>query len=223
MLKGAVEAEQAERDQDADCARIDAAIALAEKDIAALEDRQLASDEIRKQWFAIRDRTILAIRDVRNNIVKRASETKATQRWMIEKFVSDESDERILREFSITLKEVPTKELVDYLRYLSRIGDRARIQTICVVFAARDDRSAYNVNFDKMLAQLAGAEYGDLWERLIRICRLAEKVDARLANLFCAYSITNRSHAISLPRSTYGSDDRSPPALRSEEQILEPA
>ena len=51
MLKRAVEAERAERDQDADCARIDAAIALAEKDIAALEDRQLAPEEIRKQWL----------------------------------------------------------------------------------------------------------------------------------------------------------------------------
>ena len=37
MLKRAVDAEQAERDQDADCARIDAAIALAEKDVDALE------------------------------------------------------------------------------------------------------------------------------------------------------------------------------------------
>src|SRR5207302_1832989 len=73
MLRGAVEAERAEREH-ADCARIDAAVALAEQDIAALEDRQLAPDEIRKQWFAIRDRTILAIRDVRNNIVKRANE-----------------------------------------------------------------------------------------------------------------------------------------------------
>ena len=35
MLKGAVEGERAERDQDADCARIDAAIAFAEQDIAA--------------------------------------------------------------------------------------------------------------------------------------------------------------------------------------------
>jgi hypothetical protein len=217
MLMGVVEAEQAERDQDADCARIDAAIALAEKDIAAVEDRQLAPDEIRKQWFAIRDRTVLAIRDVRNNIVRRANETEATQRWMLEKFVSDKSDERILREFSNTLKDVPTKDLVDYLRYLIQVGDRARIQTICKVFAARDDRSAYNVSFDKMLTQFAGAEYGHVWERLTRICRLAEKVDARLANLFCAYSITNRSRAISLPRSTCGSNEPSTPAVRSEE------
>ena len=145
MLKAAVEAERAERDQDADCARIDAAIALAEKDIAALEDRQLAPDEIRKQWFAIRDRTILAIRDVRNNIIKRANEAKATEQWMIEKLMREGSDERVLREFSITLKEVPTKELVDYLRYLVQIGDRARIQSVRVVFTARDDRQACHV------------------------------------------------------------------------------
>ena len=223
MLKDAVEAERAERDQDADCARIDAAIALVEQDIAALEDRQLDPDEMRKQWFAIRDRTIVAIRDVRHNIVKRANEAKATERWMIEKLMREERDERVLREFSITLKEVPTKGLVDYLRYLIQIGDRARIQSIRVVFAAREDRQAYDVSFGKMLAQFALAEYGDLGDRLTRICRLAEKVDARLANLFCAYSITNRSRALMSPRSAYDSNDWSPPAVRSEEQRPQPA
>jgi hypothetical protein len=55
-------------------------------------------------------------------------------------------------------------------------------------------------SFGKMLAHFALAEYGDLGDRLTRICRLAEKVDARLANLFCAYSITNRSRALMSPR-----------------------
>ena len=41
MVKDVIEAERAERDQDADCARIDAAINLAEQDIAALESRQI--------------------------------------------------------------------------------------------------------------------------------------------------------------------------------------
>jgi hypothetical protein len=41
MLRDAIEAERAERDQDADCARIDAAIELAKKNIAALESREL--------------------------------------------------------------------------------------------------------------------------------------------------------------------------------------
>jgi len=80
-----------------------------------------------------RDRTILAIRDVRNNIVKRANEAKATEQWMIEKLMREGSDERVLREFSITLKEVPTKELVDYLRYLVHIGDRRALSVRCLL------------------------------------------------------------------------------------------
>jgi len=196
MLEDAIEAERAERDQDADCARIDAAIGLSEQDIAALEDRQLDPDEMRKQWSAIRDRTILAIRDVVHNVVKRAIEAKATEDRMIQKFVRGESNGRVMGEFSVALKEVPTRELVDYLRYLAQIGDRARIQSVRIVFAARQDRDAYGVTFGKMLAQFALAKYGDLGERLTRICRLAEKVDARIANLFCAYSITNHSRAL---------------------------
>ena len=54
---------------------------------------------------------------------------------MIEKFVSEESEETILREFSITLREVPTKELL-YYSLLIQIGDRARIHTICAVLSS---------------------------------------------------------------------------------------
>src|SRR5262245_28789755 len=79
MFKGAIEVERAERDQDADCARIDAAIQLAEQDITALQSRQLDSDKARKEWFAIRDRTILTVRDVRRNMIRRANEAKETQ------------------------------------------------------------------------------------------------------------------------------------------------
>ncbi|TMJ21842.1 MAG: hypothetical protein E6G96_20340, partial [Alphaproteobacteria bacterium] len=64
MLNNAIEAERAERDQEADCARIDAAIVVSEQDITALEDQQLDQLEMQKRWSAIRDRTILAIRDV---------------------------------------------------------------------------------------------------------------------------------------------------------------
>ena len=41
----------------------------AKKNIAAVESLQLDPDEIRKQWSAIRDRTILGIRNVRHNVV----------------------------------------------------------------------------------------------------------------------------------------------------------
>jgi hypothetical protein len=186
MLKDVIEAERAEQDQDADCARIDAATALAEQEIAALEGQHLGPHEIRREWSAIRDRTILAIRDVRRNIAKRAHDAKETETWIIEK-LCQESDGRVLREFSATLQEVPTRGLLDYLRYLIQIGDLARIQSICVVFAGRDDHQRYNVAFNRMLSQFALAECGVLGERVARICRSAEKADARVADLFCAY------------------------------------
>jgi len=78
MLNNAIEAERAERDQEADCARIDAAIVVSEQDITALEDQQLDQLEMQKRWSAIRDRTILAIRDVVHNVSKRADEAKAS-------------------------------------------------------------------------------------------------------------------------------------------------
>jgi hypothetical protein len=93
MLKDAIEAE---RDQDADCARIDAAICLSERDIAALEDRQLDSDEMRREWSTIRDRTIFAIRDMVHNVIKRAKEAKATEDAMVQKLVCEESDGRVM-------------------------------------------------------------------------------------------------------------------------------
>jgi len=185
MLKDVTEAEQAERDQDADCARIDAATNLAEQEIAALAGQHLEPQEMRREWSAIRDRTILAIRDVRRNIAKRAREAKETETWIVEKLLRQESDERIQQEFSATLREVPTKALLDYLRYLIQVGDLARIQSVCGVFAGRDDRQRYKVAFDSMLSQFAFAESGALRERVVRIRRSAEKVDERVAALFC--------------------------------------
>jgi hypothetical protein len=227
MLKNAIEAERAERDQEADCARVDAAMVVSEQDITALEDQQLDQLEMQKRWSAIRDRTILAIRDVVHNVAKRADEAKATADGLVQKLECEERDGMVIGEFSVALKvalkEVPTRKLVDYLRYLIQIGDRARIQSVRTAFAAREDREAYDATFGKMLAQFALAEYGDFGERLARIYHLAEKVDARIANLFCAYSITNRSHALTVPRSAYASNDCAPAAMRSEEQISQPA
>ena len=193
MLKNIIDAE---RDQDADCARIDAAIHLAERDIATLESRQLDSDEARKGWFAIRDRTILAIRDVRRNVIKRANEAKETERWMIEKFFRERANGNPLHEFSVTLQDIPTKGLLDYLCYLIRVGDPARVQCVRVAFKARLDHHRYYVTFDRMLAGFAFAESGDMRERLARICRSAEKADARVVDLFAAYGSAKRLRAL---------------------------
>jgi hypothetical protein len=189
MLIGVIEAEHAERDQHADYARIDDAIRLAEQNIGALESRQLEPHETRKKWLAIRDRTILAIREARGNMIKRANEAKETRSRMIETFFCDVPSPH---EFASTLQDVPTKGLLDYLNYVIRIGDVGRVQCIRVVFKARGDHHRYDFTFEKMLAQFALAEFGGLEERLTRICRLADEVDAALAAIFAAHISTNR-------------------------------
>jgi hypothetical protein len=193
MLKNII---QAERDQNADCARIGAAIHLAEQDIAILESRQLDSDDARKRWCAIRDRTILAIRDVRRNVIKRANNAKETETRMIEKFFREKANGNSLNDFSATLQDIPTKELLHYLGYLIRVGDPARVQCIRVVFKARVDHHRYSVTFDRMLAGFALDDSGDIGRRLASICRSAEKTDARVADLFAAYGLAKRLHAL---------------------------
>jgi phosphatidylserine/phosphatidylglycerophosphate/cardiolipin synthase-like enzyme len=195
MLRDTIEAERAERDQDADCARVDAAIESAKKDIATLESRQLDPEDMRIKWSAIRDQTIFVIRDVRRNIVKRAKEAKETKRSMIERLLQDEGDVRVIREFSAQLQEVSTKALLDYLRYLIQVDDFARIQSARMSFAARVDHQRYASSFDRMLAEYVLAKCGDLGERLVRICRSAEKTDAAVADLFYAHGTTNGSSA----------------------------
>ena len=76
MLKNIV---ALERDQQADYARVENAVRMAESEIAFLETRQLHSDELQKRRSAIRDRTILAVRDVRQNMAKRAVAAKAAE------------------------------------------------------------------------------------------------------------------------------------------------
>ena len=76
MLRDIIETE---RQQDADCARIEAAVRLAEERIAALQARLLNEEEKRERWYTIRDQTVLAVRDVRHNVIKRANEAKDTK------------------------------------------------------------------------------------------------------------------------------------------------
>jgi hypothetical protein len=193
MFKNIIELE---RDQVADCARIDAAIRLAERDFATLDSRHFDPEEVRRKWTIIRDRTILAIRDVRRNIAQRASE--ASQALLIEKLyheAADCVDDGAVREFSAMLQDIPTKRLLDHLRYLVHVGDLARIQSVRAAFGGRDDRHRFAAAFDKILGQLALAGPGNDLARLARICRLAEELDARIAQLLCAQSIRERSCA----------------------------
>ena len=63
MLKDGL---QAEREQEAECARIDAAVSLAETALAGLA----SSDEAHKRRCELRDGTILSVADVRRNIIR---------------------------------------------------------------------------------------------------------------------------------------------------------
>ncbi len=200
MFRDAFEVERAERDQDADSARINVAIDAAEKAIAALATQQLYPDETRKEWSAIRDRTIIAIRNVRHNVIKRANFAKQTERWMVEKWLHEINDGWILGEFTADMQKVPTRGLLDYLRYLIQFGDLARIQSINAVFSARSDNQRYKSSFDKMLGQFTLSQCGVIGARIAKIYEWAELVDARILHLFSAHCTTRRpSLTVSLP------------------------
>jgi hypothetical protein len=192
MFKDADEVEQAERDQDADCARIDAAIDAAQKAIAAIEARQPYPDERREQLSAIRDRTILAIRNVRHNIMKRANKAQQTERWMVQKWLREVNDDRILSEFTADLQKVPTQGLFDYLGYLIRVDDLGRIQSINAVFAARADNQRYAAAFEKTLGQFTLSKCGILGARIAKIYQSADSIDAKIVQVLSAHCIVKR-------------------------------
>jgi hypothetical protein len=187
MFKDADEVERAERDQSADCARIDAAIGAAEKAITAVEARQPYPDGRREQLSAIRDRTILAIRNVRHNIMMRANKAKQTERWMVQKWLREINDGKILREFTADLQKVSTQELFDYLNYLIRVDDLARIQSVNAVFAARSDNQRYAAAFEKMLGQFTLSKCGVLGARIAKIYQSAESIDIKIVELLSTH------------------------------------
>jgi hypothetical protein len=178
MLKDAV---QAEREQEADCARIDAAISLAETAIAALA----RSDEADKRRCELRDRTILSVADVRRNITQRARQAEETRREMIEAYFHDRVPSQSTIEYAAMLHDVSTSALVHHIRYLIRSGELDRVEGVYHAFENRADRHLYVGAFEEVAAQCALPASGDeLRRRLARICQLAQETDAKLTNLW---------------------------------------
>ena len=68
-----------ERCQLADYPRVDYAITKGEDEIAALEELRLGPDELRRETSVVRDQTVLAVREVRKNMAKRAISAKNMQ------------------------------------------------------------------------------------------------------------------------------------------------
>jgi hypothetical protein len=102
----------------------------------------------------------------------------------------ENGDGRVSSEFAATLEEVPTKQLVDYLDYISEIGDRDRVHGIRLAFATRVDRERYNDRFEMTLAKFALTQFGELAERLGNIRRSADEADARVADLLSGHRST---------------------------------
>jgi len=218
---------EAEQEQKADCTRIDAAVKIAQEQISALVDRCLSPDEAHKKWSAIRDQTILLVRDVRSNILTRATAAKETRRRMIETLFRDEGPSSSAG-FGTMLADLPTKALLHHLRYLIRIGDHARAQQICAVFEARKDRQPYASDFEEVVAEWVLSETGDdLGGRLANVCRLAEEADAKLTSLLCSPGWRNRDPAPSSGEESefalIGGDRQPAQNLTSGEFTLVPA
>jgi hypothetical protein len=177
MLKDVV---QAERDQEADCARINDAVGLAEAQLAARARR----DEIHKFWPATRETTILAVADVRRNIIWRADKARQRLKEMGETFFRKNGTDAA-SSYSAYLEDMPTKSLLDHLKYLIRTDELDRVRGVRAAFEKRVDRHPYVFAFEEIAAQSVGSDSGDdVAKRLARICRLSEAVDAKLTDLW---------------------------------------
>lgn len=188
MLKNMV---AAERDQQADCARVDHALRLAEAEIAFLETRELDIDELHRRRSVIRDRTILAIRDVRQNMAKRALAAKATEKSMTNEFIRHDpgfSRDYVvphLNAFAAMLERTPSFGPVDHLRKLIADGDRDLDKSILLALEAREDSRIYAAMLERILAQLELAGRTKMQEHLTIMTRAAERADARITDLLC--------------------------------------
>ena len=220
MFRDAAEVERAERDQEADSARIAAAVDTAHKAIAALAARPLGPGAACKEWAGIRDRTILGIRDVRHNVIKRAKLARETERRMVEKWLREINDGRILREFAAELQQVPTAGLLDYLRYL--IGFAAspasRASTRCLQRARTNTATKPPSTQCWDNSRCRNADFSGA--RIARIHELAEIVDAKIFDLFSAQG-TPRRPSLALSQSLPGSKARA--SARSMSIPLSPA
>jgi hypothetical protein len=182
---------QAERAQKADEARIDDAITQAESEIAALEQRNLGPEELRRAIITIRDRVILTIRDVRKNMLKRTIAARSMQESVDDDFLRQRSrfaaddfvDANLRTRFFELLERTPTFALIPHLQDAIEVGNIACAESIRFEFQCRDDRQEYTASFEMILAKIARHDPVEMRKRLANIRSAAEKVDARVTDL----------------------------------------
>jgi hypothetical protein len=180
-----------ERHQLADYARVDYAITKGEDEVAALEELCLEPNELRRETSVVRDRTVLAVREVRNNMAKRAITAKKMQGSLVESLrqrsrfaVADTIDASLRARCFASLECIPTLTLVCHFIDAIKAGDFARAESVCFEFLTREDRHQYAVTSRAIFAQFAPSEPADTLKRIAKICRAAEMADARVVDLY---------------------------------------
>ena len=180
-----------ERHQLADYARVDYAITKGEDDVAALEELCLGPNELRREASVVRDRTVLAVREVRNNMAKRAITAKNMQGPLVESLrqrsrfaVVDTVDASLRARCFASLECVPTLTLICHFIDAIKAGDLARAESVRFEFQTREDRYEYAVTSRAIFAQFTPSEPADILKRIAKICRAAEMADARVVDLF---------------------------------------
>ena len=180
-----------ERHQLADYARVDYAITKGEDEVAALEERRLGPNELRREASVVRDRTVLAVREVRNNMAKRAITAKNMQGSLVEclrqrsRFaVVDTVDASLRARCFASLECIPTLTLICHFIDAIKAGDFARAESVRFEFLTREDRHEYVVTARAIFARFAPCEPADILKRIAKICRAAEMADARVIDLF---------------------------------------
>jgi len=180
-----------ERCQLADYARVDYAITKGEDEIAALEKLCFEPNELRKESSVVPDRTVLAVREVRNNMAKRAITAKDIQTSLVESLrqrsrfaVVDTVDASLRARCFASLECVPTLTLICHFIDAIKAGDFARAESVRFEFQTREDRDEYAVTSRAIFAQFAPTEAADILKSIAKICRTAEMADARVIDLF---------------------------------------
>jgi hypothetical protein len=183
--------QEIERRQLADYARVDYAITQGEDEIAALEELCPGPNELQRKTSVVRDRTVLAVREVRNNMAKRAITAKNMQGSLIEslrqrsRFAAvDTVDASLRARCFASLECIPTLTLLCHFIDAIKAGDFARAESVRFEFQTREDRHEYAVTSRAIFAQFAPSESADILKRIAKICRAAEMADARVIDLF---------------------------------------
>src|SRR5260221_10555331 len=151
-----------ERHQLADYARVDYAITKGEDEVAALEALWLGRNELRKDTSVVRDRTVLAVREVCKNMAKRAITAKNMQGSLVESLrqrsrfaVADTVDASLRARCFATLECIPTLTLLCHFIDAIKAGDFARAESVHFEFQTREDRNEYIVTSWAIFAQFA--------------------------------------------------------------------